>query len=113
MKEFLLKKTSSRDNSIDVKFLHFVVKSLWERSVKRVRGKTYTPNGVMFIDGNIGLSDLQEHLPDAVISKLHLNFTGKQPLNHPDEVELVERMLLNGKEMFKVIIFLIFLFLGG
>ena len=63
----------------------------------------------MFIDGNIGLSDLQEHLPDAVISKLHLNFTGKQPLNHPDEVELVERMLLNGKEMFKVSIFLIFL----
>ena len=93
---------NSRDNSIDVKFLNFAVKSLWERSVKRVRGKTLKPNGVIYIDGNIGLADLQEHLPDAVLSKLHLNFTGSQPLSHPQEDEIVERMLETAQKMYKV-----------
>ena len=105
VKEFSTSKTASKNN-IKPQFLLFAVKSTWERSEKRVRGKVYRPNGVMFIDANIIPSDLENHLPDAVLSKIHMNYTGPEPLNHPDEAEVVDRMLLNAKNMFKVNVFL-------
>lgn len=102
VKEFSTSKTASK-TSIDPRFLLFGVKSLWERSEKRVRGKVYRPNGVMYIDANICPSDLEQHLPHAVMSKIHMNYTGPEPLNHPDEAEIVDRILLNAKNMFKVV----------
>ena len=67
-----------------------------------MRSKVQKPNGVCHIDGNILPSDLKRHLPDPVFEKLKLNYTGSDPLCHPDESDLVEKMLENAKELFKV-----------
>ena len=93
-------------NTIDAAFLNFAVPVIWERNERRVRvgksTKTYQVNGVMHVDGNILLSDLEHVLPDHVLGKLKLNYTGDVPLSHPQEEELIGNMLRNAKAAHKV-----------
>ena len=106
MKEFSAK-VSARSNVIDPRFLGFAVKTIWERNQRTVKsgkkkGMVQRVNGVLHIDANIDLADLEPHLPEAVLTKLKLLFTGSDPLNHPEETELVENMLKNAKALYKV-----------
>ena len=59
-------------------------------------------NGVLHIDGNVILSDLEEILSEAVLSKLKLIYMGDQPLCHEQETKLVERMIQSAEKLFKV-----------
>ena len=102
MKEFTVKKTSSRSNTFDARFFAEAVKTLWERSERRVRGKAYPPNAVMHVDGNIVPSDLEPYFTDAMMSKVNFNFTGFSALDHPKEAEIVDNMLKAAKEVNKV-----------
>ena len=86
---------TSRSNTIDAKFLGETVKTLWEKSEKRVRGKAYIPNGVIHVDGNILPVDLEPYWNDALMSKVQFNFTGEDSLEHPQESVLVTKMLAN------------------
>ena len=104
VKEFAVKK-STRTNTFDAKALGSGVQALWERSVKTTGGaksKEYRPDGVLHIDGNITRSDLEPYLTDATLTKLKLNYSGSDPLNHPQEAELVDNMLINAKKLNKV-----------
>ena len=104
VKEFAVKK-SSRTNTFDAKSLGSGIQALWERSVKvtGVKSKEYRPDGVLHVDGNITHSDLEPYMTDATLTKLKLNYSGSEPLSHPNEAELVDEMLRNGKELNKVI----------
>jgi hypothetical protein len=107
VKEFSIKKISSKSNTIDTKFLGMAVPALWERNQRRVKtgrgqGKVHQLNGVMHIDANLVLADIEPLLPEAILGKLKLNFTGSDPLSHPQENELVESMLKNAKELHNV-----------
>ena len=106
VKEFSVKSVA-RSNVIDPKFLSFGVKNIWEASQRAVKngknkGKVQKVNGVLHINANITLSDLESQLPEAVLTKLKLLYTGSDPLNHPEETELVENMLRNARALYKV-----------
>ena len=106
VKEFSVKSVA-RSNVIDPKFLSFGIKNIWEASQRTVKsgknkGKVQKVNGVLHIDANITLSDLESQLPEAVLTKLKLLYTGSDPLNHPEETELVENMLRNARALYKV-----------
>ena len=106
VKEFSVKSVA-RSNVIDPKFLSFGVKNIWEASQRTVKsgknkGKVQKVNGVLHINANITLSDLESQLPEAVLTKLKLLYTGSDPLNHPEETELVENMLRNARALYKV-----------
>ena len=107
VKELSVKKTSNKFNTIDPSFLNFSVPVFWERNERRVKvgkgSKVYKVNGVMHMDGNILLSDLERVLPDHVLGKLKLNYTGAVPFDHPDEHELCQNILKNAKAAFEVI----------
>ena len=102
MKEFTVKKMSSRSNTFDARFFGEAVKTLWERSERRVRGKAFSPNAVMYVDGNIVPSDLEPYLTEPSMSKINFNFTGFDALDHPKEAEIVDSMLKAAKEVNKV-----------
>ena len=107
VKEFSLK-SGSRSNTIDPKFLCFAIKNIWERNQRTVKagrnkGKVQKVNGVLHMDANITFADLEPQMPEAVLTKLKLLFTGGDPLSHPDETELVENMLKNAKSLYKVL----------
>ena len=76
-------------------------KAIWEQGVKRVKGQELRLNGVMFLDANILPSDLENNMDDATMSKLGLNYSGKYPLDHWNEGQLIERMLRKSRELFK------------
>ena len=107
MKEFSLK-PGARSNSVDPKFLCFAIKNIWEKNqrtvkVGRNKGKVQKVNGVLHIDANITYDDLESQMPEAVLTKLKLIFTGLDSLNHPDEPGLVENMFKNAKALYKVL----------
>ena len=106
MREFTTKKSSSRSNSIDPKFLNIVVPALFERNERRVmvgqNAKVYKLNHVIHIDGNILPSDLKKDVTEPNLGKLMLNYTGSEPLSHPDMDELIANILKNAKECYKV-----------
>ena len=93
---------SSKNSTIDARFLGEVVKTLWEMSEKRVRNKAYKPDGVIHVDGNILPSDLEPYWTEAMLSKCQFNYTGEDPLDHPQESAVVTRMLETAKEINKV-----------
>ena len=106
MREFTTKKSSSRSNSIDPKFLNVVIPALFERNERRVmigqNAKVYKLNHVMHIDANILPSDLKKDVTGPNLDKLMLNYTGSVPLSHPDMDDLIEAILKNAKECYKV-----------
>ena len=93
-------------NSIDTKFMCMAILASWERNERRVRqGKSariFQINGVLHVDGNIMMSDVEKVMPDAILSKLKLIYSGDQPLRHEKESDLVQSMLLNAKQLYKV-----------
>ena len=96
-----------RSNAIDAKFLRMAIPVIWERNQKLVKsgknkGRVQRVNGVLHIDANIVLADLEQHLPEAVLGKVKLLFTGSDPLSHTDESELVEHMLECAKALYEV-----------
>ena len=99
-------KKSGRSNVIDGKFLGTAVQAIWERNERRMKmGKTSRVvkiNGVLHIDGNVVLSDLEAILGEAVLSKLKLIYMGNQPLCHEQESKLVEKMLQSAEKLYKV-----------
>ena len=107
MREFTVKKKSFKMNTVDASFLNMAVPVLWERNERRVRaGKStmvYKVNGVLHVDGNILRSDLENVLPDHLLGKMKLNFTGSVPLSHPQEEELISNMLKNAGAAYKVL----------
>ena len=68
----------------------------------KCKGKVQRVNGVLHIDANILPADLEPHLPEAVLSKLKLIYTGSAPLSHPEETQLAENMLRNAKALYEV-----------
>ena len=106
MKEFTVKK-SSRSNAIGINFLKLAIPAIWERAQRTVksgksRGKVQKINGVVHVDGNITLADLEPHMDDAMLGKLKLLYTGPDPLGGPLETFYVERILKNSKELYHV-----------
>ena len=105
VREFSIKKIAKM-NSIDTKFMCMAIPAIWERNERRVRqGKSariFQINGVLHVDGNIMMSDLEKVMPDAILSKLKLIYSGDQPLRHEKESDLVQSMLLNAKQLYKV-----------
>ena len=57
------------------------------------KGKEIRPNAVVHLDGNIVPEDVAEHLGPAMMSKMKFNFTGKTPLQHPEEILVIDDML--------------------
>ena len=107
VKEFMVR-GATRSNAIDAKFLRMAIPVIWEKNQKVVKsgknkGRVQKVNGVLHIDANITLSDLEPYLPEAVLGKVKLIFTGSDPLSHPDETELVERMLETAKALYEVL----------
>ena len=100
MKEFSSKKQPSKLNAIDSKFLERSTKAQWERSSRMVSGRKQELNGIVFIDANIVPSDVLKDIDDATGTKIGFNYTGPDPLDHPDEADLVERVLRNSKEAY-------------
>ena len=93
MKEFSQQK-GSRSSQIDVKFLQWLIQTLWERSGKASKGKeNLKPNAVAHIDANALPEDILSQLPAPMHNKIHFLFTGMTPLHHDDEVELIDEML--------------------
>ena len=77
---------------VDIKFLIWCVKTLWEQSGKAVKGKedaTLKPIAVAHIDANIVPSDIVKQLDGPMFSKLKLIYTGPTPMMHEDENELI------------------------
>ena len=105
VKEFCMRK-SGRSNTIDAQFLGRAVQAIWERNERRVKlgkvSRVVQINGVLHVDANILLSDLELVLSQAVLSKMKLIFTGDQPLSHPNENDLVKDMLKSAKQLFQV-----------
>ena len=66
------------------------------------KARVYKINGVLHVDANIMMSDLENVMPEAILSKLKLIYTGDQPLHHAKETELVHNMLSNAKKLYKV-----------
>ena len=106
VREFALKKGSSRHNTIDANFLKVAIPAIWERNERRVgsgkAAKVYKINGVLHVDANITLSDLEGILDDHILGKLKLNFSGSVPLAHEREAELIAAMKKNAKALFQV-----------
>ena len=104
-----MKKANSRMHTIDANFLGFAVPVIWERNERRIKTgggtgtKVFQINGVLHIDGNILLSDLERVLPAHTLGKLKLNYTGDVPLSHPREDELIQNMLKNARAAYKVV----------
>ena len=102
VKEFSVKKMSSKSNTIDGRFLGTAVEALWERAQKGVRGKKFKPDAALHVDGNIVPDDLKPFMKDATWKKIMYNYTGPDPLEHEHESKLVKRILQNAKELHKV-----------
>ena len=66
------------------------------------RTKVYKLNHVIHIDGNIELKDLEKDVTVPNLGKLQLIYTGSVPLSHPDEADLIDNMLKNAKNCYKV-----------
>ena len=106
MREFTVKK-SSRSNAVGINFLKLAIPAIWERAQRTVKtgkskGKVQRINGVIHVDGNITLGDLEPHMDDAILGKLKLLYTGPDPLSGPLETFYVERILKNSKELYRV-----------
>lgn len=96
MKEFSLLSQSGRSAQIGVKFVKFAIQTLWEGSGKACKGKkgiALQPKAVVHIDANILPEQILPQLGLAMSSKLRFNYTGTTPLDHPDEIELIEEMM--------------------
>ena len=103
VKEFSVKKMSSRSNTIDGKFLGAAVEALWERAQKGVRGKNARPDAVIHVDGNPVPKDLKPYMKEATWNKIRFNYTGPDPLEHEHESKIVKRILKNAKDLHKVL----------
>ena len=106
MREFALKKGSSRHNTIDANFLKIAVPAIWERNERRVgsgkAAKVYKINGVLHVDANIVREDLVGILDDHILGKLKLNYSGSVPISHERDTELIDGMKKNAKAAFQV-----------
>ena len=106
VREFTVKK-SSRSNSIGINFLKLAIPAIWERAQRTVKtgkskGKIQKINGVVHVDGNIVLADLEPHMDDAILGKLKLLYTGPDSLSGSLATFYVERILKNSKGLYKV-----------
>ena len=106
MREFTVKK-SSRSNSIGINFLKLAIPAIWERAQRTVKtgkskGKVQKINGVVHVDANLVLADLEPHMDDAILGKLKLLYTGPHSLSGPLETFYVERILKNSKGLYPV-----------
>ena len=99
-----MKKMSSRSNTIDAKFLSFAVPAVWESAERGVGNskKVNKVNGVMHIDGNVLLTDLERVLEPAVLGKMRLNYTGSVPIKHKNDDQLIDNMKKNSKSLNQV-----------
>ena len=88
VKEFSVKKMSSRSNTIDGRFLGAAVEALWERALKGVRGKIARPDAVIHVDGNLVPKDLKPYMKEATWNKIRFNYTRPDPLEHEHESKL-------------------------
>ena len=96
MKEFSNQTQSSRSNQIGVKFVKWCIQTLWERSGKASKGqnkKDLRPCAIVHIDANVLPEDILPHLDPPMVNKLYFIFTGQTPLEHPEEMQLIDEML--------------------
>ena len=88
---------------VDVKFLKWCIKTLWEQSAKAVKGKekgkNLKPMTVVHIDANVLPEDIIPHLDGPMFSKIKLIYTGPTPMMHVEENELISEMFDDAKKL--------------
>ena len=70
MKEFTDIVGNARSSDVDLKFLKKMTEALWEKSHKKVQGKLYSPQAVVFIDANSSPDRIVPYLKKATASKV-------------------------------------------
>ena len=74
MKEFTDTVGNARSSDVDLKFLKKMTEELWEKSHKKVKGKLYSPEAVVFIDANSSPDRIVPYLKKATASKVCVFF---------------------------------------
>ena len=66
---------------------------MWERSgsASKLR-KELRPSAIIHIDANVMPDDILEQLDPAMRDKIYFIYTGKDPLEHPDLLELIDQL---------------------
>jgi hypothetical protein len=96
VKEFSNQSHSGRSNQIGVKFVKWCIQTLWERSGKSCKAqgkKDLRPCAIVHIDANVLPDDILPQLDAPMHNKMYFIYTGQTPLEHPDELELIDQML--------------------
>ena len=105
VKEFSKTKQSVRSSMVDVKFLVWSIKTLWEQSAKAKavkidnERKNLKPMAVVHIDANILPEDLTAHLDAPMFSKIKMIYTGPTPMSHEDENDIIDQMFKDAKAL--------------
>ena len=100
MKEFSLSQ-NGRTNQIGPKFVKWGLQTLWERSGSASRvNKDLRPSAIIHIDANVMPEDILKHLDPAMKDKIYFIYTGLSPLEHPDELDLIDQMLEDSKKLY-------------
>ena len=102
VREFSCQKSSGRSNQIGVKFVQWCIQTLWERSGKdTVNKKNVRPSAVVHIDGNVLPKDVLPQIGKALEDKIFFVYTGQIPLEHPDEIDIIEEMLVISEKLYE------------
>ena len=63
---------NARSSDIDLRFLKKMITALWERSHKKVKGREYSPQAVVFIDANSTPDKIKPYLGKAPSTKVNI-----------------------------------------
>ena len=100
VKEFSLD-SCARSNQIGPKFVKWALQTLWERSGSANRmKKDLRPSAIVHIDANVMPHDILKSLDPGMRDKIYFIYTGKHPLEHPDSIELIDKMLKDSELLY-------------
>ena len=101
VKEFSLN-PDSRSHQIGAKFLKWGITTLWERGTKASKGqKDVRPSASMHIDANVLPDDILKQLDNPMASKVYFIYTGFEPMNHDDELDIIDDLLEDSVRLHK------------
>ena len=88
--------------------MKWAIQTLWERSGKAAKttGNTtgkerFRPNAICHVDANVLPSQITQYLDEAMKDKLYYIYTGQTPLQHPDELDIIDQMLEDAEKLYK------------
>ena len=103
VKEFCTTRQPARSSLVDIKFLMWCIKTLWEQSGKAVKGKdadnTLKPITVAHIDANIMPKDIIDKMDGPMYSKLKLIYTGPTPMAHENEDTMLAQLISDADKL--------------